>query len=745
MESEISDSKPSVPADAAENLQEETTSQSSDEMPATSVVVPAEPAAPALPHASSNAALGSITGTGGEPMLVHWQNLCYTVDVVDPKTKEPRKKVILRNISAYAKPGEMLAVMGSSGAGKSSLFNAIAGRLQMGQVSGLVRLNNYKAAKTTEILKKMGSYVMQKDLIHELLTPREYLTFSAKLKGLPLSRVDVVLKSLDLEKAQNTLIQNVSGGQLKRVAIANELLDPSISVIMLDEPTSGLDSHTAIQTMNILKQMAVRDGKTVICTIHQPSWELASLFDKLLLLSDGRVSYFGGMQESVEFFAKIGYPVPQFANPTDWFLTVSKEVPATTLERLYKTSDLHDRLFGLDEYPYGRHASGSRHVGDDYRAHAHASIRLNSHLRQQGASGVELKTVSSSPSLVQQQQQQPVESIDAVIRQKPGFLGSWLLLMKRSFTASKREPLVVKAKAGQTIVMSLIIGLIFFQLGSDQTAVQSIQGALFFCVVNALFANLQAVVFLFPKEKPIFLRENAAGMVKTLPYFLAKTCADLPFQLFFTLLAQLIYYWLIGFTNTGTAFGTMLGVFQLEGQAAISLGYIISSMAPNVEIGNALVPLFILPMMLFGGLFLNVDNFPVFLAWTSYVSIIKYAFAAVAMSEFGSRTFYCTPGQLVHGVCPITSGDQEIQRLSLQYNITDNCIALLVLAVGLRILAYLVLELVVYKQQSRKVEYVDAIDVAAIDAANEKYVERDDDCSGSSSSDPAVAEIPKSP
>jgi len=159
------------------------------------------------------------------------------------------------------------------------------------------------------------------------MTVRECLEFAAKLK-LPLysqERVDELLEDLKLVKCQNTkiggpLIKGISGGERKRTSIGVELIS-NPSLIFLDEPTTGLDSYTAVQVMRTLKRLA-KSGRTIIQTIHQPNSEIFQLFDKLLLLAQGKIIYFNDQDKSVDYFSSIGFKCPELSNPSDYFMSI---------------------------------------------------------------------------------------------------------------------------------------------------------------------------------------------------------------------------------------------------------------------------------------------------------------------------------------------------------------------------------------------------------------------------------------
>ena len=153
---------------------------------------------------------------------------------------------------------------------------------------------------------------------------REWLMFAAKLKLPPSEnheeKVDMLIEFLKLERASNMRISQVIGGERKWTSIGVELItDPSL--IFLDEPTTGMDSFTAHTIVQVMAALS-RAGRTVICTIHQPSSEIYASFDKLMLMAQGQTIYLNKAHFAVEYFSKIGYPWPEHSNPADYFMEI---------------------------------------------------------------------------------------------------------------------------------------------------------------------------------------------------------------------------------------------------------------------------------------------------------------------------------------------------------------------------------------------------------------------------------------
>ena len=118
------------------------------------------------------------------------------------------------------------------------------------------------------------------------------------------------------------MLKGVSGGERKRASIGVELIT-NPSLIFLDEPTTGLDSFTALQVMQTLKDLAI-GGRTIITTIHQPNSDIYAMFDRLMLLAQGKIVYFNQASLAVDYFGSLGsqYACPAWNNPSDFFMDI---------------------------------------------------------------------------------------------------------------------------------------------------------------------------------------------------------------------------------------------------------------------------------------------------------------------------------------------------------------------------------------------------------------------------------------
>lgn len=166
--------------------------------------------------------------------------------------------------------------------------------------------------------RKRSCYITQEDRPPISMTTYEAMTMASKLKLGNMNKqiIEEILTYLGLETAKDVPTELLSGGQKKRLSIALELL-ANLPVFFLDEPTSGLDDVAAKLTIRLLKRLAA-EGRTVICTIHQPSASMLKIFDRIYIMAAGKCVYQGTPHSLVSFLAKNGYECPTVYNPADY-------------------------------------------------------------------------------------------------------------------------------------------------------------------------------------------------------------------------------------------------------------------------------------------------------------------------------------------------------------------------------------------------------------------------------------------
>jgi ABC-type multidrug transport system ATPase subunit len=329
------------------------------------------------------------------------------------------------------------AIMGPSGAGKTSLLNILAGRAATrGKVTidSDVRLNNFAVNPTDIKVRKAIAFVAQDDSLQVTSTPRESIYFSAKLRSprttpeKNLKRlVEKMLDELGLKHCADTyvggaLLKGISGGERKRTSIGVELVVRP-AMVFLDEPTSGLDSFSAVQLCAVLKKVA-NAGSSVLFTIHQPASEIFNSFDRLILMNKGRVMYQGTVEGVPDYFSERGHPLPPKYNPADWIMSVAQSVP---LEELNKAG-----YFPKDE----------RKLPEAFTDQLEGKDELGITITEHHAASDYDDTPVGLPTQIS-------------------------MLFRREINNIKRDTAAVGARFGLTIFLSVLIGVIFLDVGSS--------------------------------------------------------------------------------------------------------------------------------------------------------------------------------------------------------------------------------------------------------------------------------------
>ncbi|XP_073989554.1 ATP-binding cassette subfamily G member 4 isoform X3 [Rhodnius prolixus] len=256
-----------------------------------------------------------------EPVEIRFQDLQYRASLGFRKgTKE-----ILHNVHGRFLPAQLIAIMGPSGAGKSTLLDVLSGYRITG-VRGVVTINGRE--RDLDEFRRVSCYITQDDRLQPLLTVRENMKVAADLKLTAryselekFAIIDEILTMLGLMEASKTRAGRLSGGQRKRLSIALELVNNPL-VMFLDEPTTGLDSASCLLCIKLMKQL-VNQGRTIVCTIHQPSASLFQNFDHVYVLAEGECLYQGSANNMVPYLDSVGLPCPMYHNPADYVIELA--------------------------------------------------------------------------------------------------------------------------------------------------------------------------------------------------------------------------------------------------------------------------------------------------------------------------------------------------------------------------------------------------------------------------------------
>ncbi|XP_040947474.1 pleiotropic drug resistance protein 3 isoform X3 [Gossypium hirsutum] len=547
-----------------------------------------------------------------DPSTLTFQNVQYCVDTPQEMRKggyAQRKLKILSDITGAARPGVLTALMGATGAGKTTLLDVLAGRKTIGCIEGEIRVNGYP--KVQETFVRISGYCEQNDVHSPQITVKESLIFSAWLR-LPAcidsktktEFVQEVIETIELGGVKDALVgtpglRGLSTEQRKRLTIAVELV-ANPSIIFMDEPTTGLATRAAAIVMRAVKNVA-DTGRTIVCTIHQPSNDIFESFDELIFLKHGgSVIYYGPIgphsSKVTEYFENIpGVPkIKDNCNPATWILEVAS-------------------------------ASAERELGIDF-----AEIYKNSALYE---NNIELVRQLSNPAPGPASRE--VHFPTQFAQNYWGQIKSCLWKLHLSYW---RTPSYNLMRFFFTISVSLILGLLFWNQGTkinNQQSLFNIFGSMYGAVIFLGCNSGSAVQPFVATERIIMYRERFAGMYCSWCYTLAQVLIEIPYLFTQAVVFVLLTYSMIGYNVTTykvfwyfyAIFSTLLGFNYL--------GMLLVALTPNVAIAGALTSFFYPLFNLFSGFLLPKPKIPGWWIWIYYLVPTSWTLDVLLTSQFG--------------------------------------------------------------------------------------------------------------
>ncbi|KAK4776637.1 hypothetical protein SAY86_005325 [Trapa natans] len=447
-------------------------------------------------------------------------------------TLKGKNKHLLRCVTGTLKPGRITAVMGPSGAGKTSFLSALAGKAVGCSTTGLILINGKK--ESIHSYKKIVGFVPQDDIVHGNLTVEENLWFSAKCRlaaSMPKAEkvvvVERVIESLGLRSVRDSLVgtvekRGISGGQRKRVNVGLEMvMEPSL--LILDEPTSGLDSASSLQLMKALRHESL-EGVNISMVVHQPSYTLFQMFNDLILLAKGGfIVYHGPVKKVEEYFSGLGINVPERVNPPDHFIDILEGIVIPSTSTGITPKELPIRWMMYNGYP----------VPPDMREAAGAMLSNGRVDVAVGINSINIGTTEQSfAGELWQDMRNNVErhrdklrlnflkSKDLASRRTPGVFVQYKYFLGRIGKQRLRD---AKVQSVDFLIL-LLAGACLGTLSKASDESFGAAGYTYTIIAVSLLCKIAALRS-FSLEKLQHWRESASGM-STLAYFLAKDTID---------------------------------------------------------------------------------------------------------------------------------------------------------------------------------------------------------------------------
>ncbi|XP_051130177.1 ABC transporter G family member 20-like [Andrographis paniculata] len=599
------------------------------------------------------------------PFLLSFHNLTYSVAArrkIIPacfhrtggestgRVLKTRTKTLLNEISGEAREGEIMAVLGASGSGKSTLIDAVAGRISPESLKGSVTLNG--EILESKVLKVISAYVMQDDLLFPMLTVEETLMFSAEFRLPPTmsksrkaARVQALIDQLGLRSAAKTIIgdeghRGVSGGERRRVSIGTDIIHDPI-ILFLDEPTSGLDSTSAFMVVKVLQRIA-QTGSIVIMSIHQPSYRILRLLDRLIILSGGQTVYGGSPAMLPQFFAEFGNPIPPNEDKTEFAMDFIREleiIPGGT-----KNLAEFNKSWQRNKNPNSVKTS----IGSKLTLKDAISASISMGKLVSGATHLD-STLSSSSS--------------SVPNYPNPIWKEMFIIANRSVTNSRRAPELFAARFGAVLITGIILATIFWKLDDSPKGVQERLGFFAFAMSTTFYTCAEAIP-IFLMERYIFMRETAYNAYRRSSYVISHAILSIPSIIVLSLTFAAITYWSVGLAGNTSGFLFYFGSILASFWAGSSFVTFLSGIIFNLMMAYTVVVAILAYFLLFSGFFISRDRIPAYWIWFHYLSLVKYPYQGVMQNEFDDPSRCFVRGIQVFDASPLKAVPESV-KLSL--------------------------------------------------------------------------------
>ncbi|CAN0070216.1 unnamed protein product, partial [Ectocarpus sp. 8 AP-2014] len=543
-----------------------------------------------------------------------------------------------------ALPSTLTGILGPSGAGKSSLLDILAGRKRSGEgrASGhvSVSLDGRGGRGGPADIRRVAGYVPQEDVLPGTLTCYEHLMFHARLR-MPRKashaerreRALAVLAELGLSRVADSRVgdarkRGLSGGEKRRLSIAAELM-AGPPLLFLDEPTTGLDAATALRVMVLLKGVA-SGGTTVLCSLHQPRPRVLNLLDNVMLLSRGKVAYFGSPQGSESYFSSVGRPFPaEQPHPADAMLTLCCREDGGALPALFeRCAFVENGVYCVPSAVTAAFVRAGEGGGGGGGAEEPGSGMSSSRqsLRRDGSQhrDLEAQSMAGAGGGHQDDEEEEEEApwLDCCAegkdrrRRSPtaGFLVQTEALCRRLLLRAVRHPLLLLLHFGGAVAMAACLGTIFQgRLGFTLDGAQSRFGVLFFLLLYLSLLSLTSLP-VWREDRRLFLSESMGGAYGHLPYFLSVALADvLLVRVVPPLAFAVLAYPLMGLNDYGDGKWTLFwfSVILVLANVAVALAAMgIGALGLALDLSNILGGSMVLVFALFSRFLLNGSRIP---------------------------------------------------------------------------------------------------------------------------------------
>ena len=553
--------------------------------------------------------------------------------------KGKRKIQILRDFEGLVRSGEMLVVLGRPGSGCSTLLKTIAGETHGFFIDEGTHVNYQGIPMETMHSDFRGECMYQAEIdVHfPQLTVGQTLNFAAQARA-PRNRIpgvsrelyakhmtDVIMAVFGLSHTYDTRVGNdfvrgVSGGERKRVSIAEAALGAS-PLQCWDNSTRGLDSATALEFVKTLRLSTNMAGSTAAVAIYQASQSIYDIFDKVVVLYEGRQIYFGSTQTAKAFFVEMGFHCPERATTGDFLTSLTN--PA---ERIVREGYEHSVPRTPDEF-------AARWQTSEERAQLLKDIEdFDQKYPLGGQQLANFKQARKAQQANRQRIKSPYTiSIPMQIK----------LCMTRGFQRLRGDASLALTGSIGNSVMAMIIGSCFYNLPADTGSFYSRGALLFFAILLNAFSSFLEILTLYA-QRPIVEKQSKYAFYHPFSEAVASIICGLPEKILTSIFFNITLYFLTNLRRTPGAFFTFY-LFSFTCTLAMSMLFrTIGALSRTLAQAMAPAAVFILALVIYTGFTVPIRDMHPWFRWINYLDPVAYAFEALMINEFSHRRFDCS-------------------------------------------------------------------------------------------------------
>ncbi|EAA14886.4 AGAP008889-PA, partial [Anopheles gambiae str. PEST] len=646
-------------------------------------------------------------------------------------------KTVLNGVSGRFQSGELTAIMGPSGAGKSSLLNILTGYTTHG-VKGTLAFGSSGSTN-----RKLCSYILQEDYLQPLFTVHEIMLMACDLKvssdslnrSEKLRLVDKILDTLHLSYCKQTRCGSLSGGQRKRLSIALELID-NPPILFLDEPTTGLDSSSSLYTIKLLQGLA-REGRTIVCTIHQPSATVYEMFDHVYVLAEGHCVYQGSALNTVPYLRSVGLHCPAYHNAADYckFLRCLCVCvlyflihPLPFFQQCWRsptrsTATLPKRLpkpppIRAGDWPRSSTGWAVVVVVVECRPHYPPVRRPTTAITTcrlpgppEGSGGGRTASRPGGPAARQDGGPEPAPTVrvcqtvdpDEALQHSavPGLgksLGGKEYVPKPSTHFHENFPplppfrrlrlqTVTHLKLFVHIVCAIVIGLLFGDSGINATKSISNVASFMVHILYLWYTTVMPGVLKYPYEMNILKKESFNRWYKIRTYFVASMLTSLPVQIFFAIVYATIVYAMTYQPCELERYLMFTAVLVLNTIVADGFGLFLGTFLNEIN-GTFIGAIMTCFMFVFCGFLIMFSHMSDAMRGISYLSSHRYSFEALVLTAYDdSRSDLVCPKDEMY--CHYVKANTIMRELGVvSGNYLFNVVTLVVHFVAIKVVGF---------------------------------------------------------